>query len=61
MKQHVEKKLVSLLVVFFRKALNGTFSPLCGTQVMQPSNLSIMVGSLTKDMQTEHEFTSMNE
>ena len=51
----VENKPASLLVVSLGKALNGMPPSLCGRQMAEPSSLPVVVASLTKDMQTEHE------
>ena len=57
----VENKPASLLVVPLGKALNGMSSSLCGRQMVGPSSLPVVVPSLTKDMQTEHELIRVNE
>ena len=51
----MENKPASLLVVSLGKALKGVPPSSCSRQVVGPSSLPVMVASLTKDMQTEHE------
>ena len=57
----VENKPASLLVVSLGKALNGMPPSLCGRQMVGPSSLPVVVAHLTKDMQTEHELIRVNE
>ena len=57
----VENKPASLLVVSLGKALNGMPPSLCGRQVVGPSSLRSWWSSRTKDMQTEHELIRVNE
>ena len=57
----VANKPASLLVVSVGKALKGMPPSLCGRQILGRSSLPVMVVSLMKDMQTEHELIRMNE
>ena len=57
----VENKPASLLVVSLDKALNGMPPSLCGRQMVGPSSLPSWWPSLTKDMQTELELIRVNE
>ena len=57
----VENKPASLLVVSLGKALNGMPPSLCGRQMVGPSGLPSWWPSLTKDMQTELELIRVNE
>ena len=61
LRDSVENKPASLLVAPLGKTLTGMSSSLHGKQVVSPGSLSVVVPSLTKDTQTEHELKRMNE
>ena len=57
----VENKPASLLVVSLGKALNGMPPSLCGRQMVGQAVYPSWWPSVTKDMQTEHELLRVNE
>ena len=57
----VENKPASLVVVSLGKALNGMPPSLRGRQMVGPSSLPVVVARLTKDVQIEHELIRVNE
>ena len=57
----MENKQASLLVVSMGKALNGIPPSSCGRQVTGPSSIPVVMVSLMKDMQTEHELIDINK
>ena len=57
----VENKPASLLVVSLGKALNGMPPSLCGRQMVGQAVYPSWWPSLTKDLQTEHELIRVNE
>ena len=57
----VENKPASFLVVSLGKTPNGMLPSLCGRQMVGPSSLPVMMASLIKDMQTEHQLIRVNE
>ena len=57
----VENKPASLLVVSLGKAFNGMPPSLCGKQMVGQSSLPAVVAQSDKDMQAEHEHAYTRE